>query len=146
MIDQSIYVTCMVYHQTSNWCIMCKNNNETSYHMFLNCPSALSLWNNIKARTGWTNNFNCLRDLCKHICSINTKSQTGVIHYNLLVSTIWVTWLKRNTRRLFNNSHLTSISLWENICNLTGLWSSNNKLLKNYSPSSIALNINVFFC
>lgn len=34
--------------------------------------------------------------------------------------------------------------MWENICNLTNLWAKNNNLFKDFSSSSIALNINVF--
>ena len=89
----------------SNWCIMCKNNIETTYHLFLYYPSILSLRSNVKVHTGWINNLNNLRDNFKHICSINTKSLKVVIHINLPVATTWIIWLERN-----KNSSTTTTS------------------------------------
>lgn len=84
------------------------------------------------------------KDLYEHIYSINIKDQRGVICYYLLVAMIWAIWLERN-KRIFNNQSSIVNNTWEDICNLTGSWSSNRNLFNNYSLSNIALNIIVFY-
>ena len=72
------------------------------------------------------------------------KTKRELISFNLFVATIWSIWLERN-KRLFRNSISNANNLWKDICNLTGLWLSKEKLFKNYSTSSIALNLEALY-
>lgn len=54
-------------------------------------------------------------------------SKKGLICHNLLVAVIWTIWLERD-KRAFNNRLSNTLKVWEDICNLTGLWTSKSKL------------------
>lgn len=85
---------------------------------------------------GWTNPYQDLKDLCGNLCYINTKvKKKGLINFNLIVAAIWTIWLERN-KRIFNNTCVSIINIWKDICNLTSLLSSKNPLL--------AFNISAF--
>lgn len=44
-----------------NWCILCKGNEETSYHLFLHCLFSLELWHILftLTRMVWVHPRNC---------------------------------------------------------------------------------------
>lgn len=79
-----------------NWCVMCKQNNEDIYNLFLKCPFVQTCWEWIKSRLKWTTPLqNSLQEL---LCSWPTHMVHGVYSklWNICPSpVVWELWKER---------------------------------------------------
>lgn len=126
-----------------NQCISCKSSDEDLNHLFIHCPKAQSLWNKLFLVTGLNLTISNAKDLCLSLCGIQGSNVKNIISFNATVATLWTIWTDRNNQ-IFMKKSLSFENLWENIDNLTSIWSSKNILLKNYSQATISLNIKLY--
>ncbi|KAA0056004.1 LINE-1 retrotransposable element ORF2 protein [Cucumis melo var. makuwa] len=126
-----------------NWYYMCNKSQEDINHLFIHCPYSQQLWSKAKALLKWTSTPNDVQSLAQNICSLNIRTQKGLITFNTSAILLWKIWLERNNR-IFKQQEKDSQDLWEDILAQTGLWSCKSKLFSNYDCCSIALNISAF--
>ena len=81
--------------------------------------------------------------LCKEPFKAKGKTKKQTIEQHLAAATLWNIWNERN-RRTFKEEERTTVSVWEDTQAITGLWTSRSSLFKNYTSSSIALNLHAF--
>uniref|UniRef100_A0A9I9EAH4 Uncharacterized protein n=1 Tax=Cucumis melo TaxID=3656 RepID=A0A9I9EAH4_CUCME len=114
--------------------------------LFLLSSSTLKvwlLWSKAQALLKWNSTPNDVKSLAQNICSLNIKTQKGLITFNTIAILLWKIWLERNNR-IFKQQKKEFQDLWEDILAQTGLWSCKSKLFSNYDCCSIALNISAF--
>lgn len=100
-----------------DWCISCKTSNENLNHLFIQCSKAQKLWSKLQLEIGLVMNLSSAKDLCLSLRGIQCNNVKNTIKFNAAMATLWLS---------FEN-------LWENIYNFISIWSSKNKLLKDYS-------------
>ena len=124
-----------------NWCISCRSSNEDMNYLFILCPIAHRLWNLWSSETSIPMTSTNIKDLCLCLCRLTGSSAKNIISFNAAIATLWTIWIRRNNL-IFLEKVSTYQNAWEDICTLTGSWSSKSKILKNYSQATLALNIN----
>jgi hypothetical protein len=82
-------------------CSLCLNQAESSHHLFLNCPFALSLWNWLGSITHLSINLNSLSEAFE-ICNRGWSPQCKLVIIAAFINIINIIWLSRNNLR-FNN-------------------------------------------
>lgn len=104
-------------------CTLCMSQQETSQHLFFDCPFALKLWNWLQAIV------NCQLSLSVNdiwnICNRGWSPQCHIVILSAIINVIDSIWYARNQGR-FNNSKVpwqTAISLVYSNVSLSG----NNK-------------------
>ncbi|KAA0056839.1 LINE-1 retrotransposable element ORF2 protein [Cucumis melo var. makuwa] len=123
-----------------SWCISCRSSNEDMNHLFIFCPFARNLWNMWSSETGTPMATTNVKDLCLQLCRQSDRNTKNIISFNSAIATLWTIWIRRNNL-IFADKDSSYLNAWEDICTLTGSWSSKSKTLKNYSQATIALNI-----
>ncbi|KAA0049981.1 LINE-1 retrotransposable element ORF2 protein [Cucumis melo var. makuwa] len=73
--------------------------------------------------TNWENEF-------KHLWRLTGNSAKNIISFNAAIATLWTIWIGRN-KLIFTEKDSTYQNSWEDICSLTGSWSSKSKIFKN---------------
>lgn len=104
----------------SQWCIMCRKNEESVDHLFLHCPIALFLWHKLflLGNVMWV-----APQRSAHMLEVDFRVLGGSKRAKLLWScaafaTFWVLWLERNAR-VFEDKSRGIDCLWDCVCHLT---------------------------
>uniref|UniRef100_A0A9I9E5W7 Uncharacterized protein n=1 Tax=Cucumis melo TaxID=3656 RepID=A0A9I9E5W7_CUCME len=84
-----------------------------------------------------------IKDLCSYLCALKNSNMKEIIRFNAIAATLWTIWLDRNNQ-IFKEKVSTYRNTWEYILTLIGTWATRSSLFKNYSQSTVALNLNVF--
>lgn len=108
-------------------CSICKNQVETSFHLFFDCPYAITLWQWLSSIFNRPLHFNSIEDIWS-LCGRRMSPQNKVVTAAVLINLLNAIWFARNQNRFKekNISWRTSIatiiantSLAGNITNAT---------------------------
>ncbi|KAA0063657.1 LINE-1 retrotransposable element ORF2 protein [Cucumis melo var. makuwa] len=80
-----------------------------------NFPPSLykTLWK-VRSLLNWNNTLIDVNSLVKDICSLDIKTQKGLITFNTIAVLLWKIWLERNSR-VFKQKKKEVQDLWEDI-------------------------------
>lgn len=127
-----------------NWCIICKVSNEDLDHLLIHCKVANYLWNRLFNLLEIDNiPLTDINSLCNSLCGLSMNSKRNIIIFNYAVVICQTIWIKRNNQT-FNEKSSNNINLQNTICVTKGCWTYRSKLFKDYSSSSISLNLVAF--
>lgn len=94
-------------------CGFCKNNNETSHHIFFTCPVTIQLWDWLsKGADQILDCSNCLNLLMNRIGAGSNLVQQ--LMNSAIIHMIWAIWTERN-HRYFDNIHHAMPSLFNSV-------------------------------
>lgn len=127
-----------------NWCVLCKANNETMEHIFVNCTFTQHVWGNFfhfvdSSTTAPTS----LDDVPKKFCYYKPSTKRSILLQNMIGATFWIIWLERNGRT-FNDGGKSQRQIWDDVLNFTALWCLKSKLFCSYNTAAF-LSIGMLF-
>lgn len=123
--------------------VYCRNSSEDIDHLFIGCSVAKTIWRKIEVLTNWKMQHSNISTLCTKLCNIKQNSQREIIKFNVTAASLWSIWLERNNHT-FKDKNSSIINLWENICALTGFWSTKHPAFSNYNACTISINLHAF--
>jgi ribonuclease HI len=112
-------------------CNLCKNNVESSFHLFFECHYAIKLWSWLAGCLNVTLQFYSTDDIWK-LCDLNWSPQSKVTMTAAIINLLNTLWLVRNKAR-FDNILISWQSAISLIISNTSL--SGNNTLKTSSNS-----------
>ena len=111
------------YHPLSpGWCVICKKDNETMDHLFLNCEFSLRLWCKVLkefSREWVIPRFSIDMLFVGQSFFLNKKGQT--LWKVATTATFWAIWLERN-KRIFEEVQEFVESIWDRIKLWVTIW------------------------
>ncbi|EXB36980.1 hypothetical protein L484_018358 [Morus notabilis] len=83
----------------SGWCMLCRNENETSDHLFLHCSFALKIWHKILGEFWLQWVFRrSIPDLMGLDVSAGWNKKVSRLWNIIILASLWALWLERNNR------------------------------------------------
>lgn len=125
-----------------NWCILCKMNDKSIEHTFVQCSYSTTLWSSLNMAATHQLPIS-LGEILYVLTNIKQNTKKKVLWSNLIGAQLWCIWLERNNRIFQDKSNRLS-RLFENIISLDASWCKKSKLFCNYEISCIAFNWKVF--
>ncbi|GLJ16234.1 hypothetical protein SUGI_0272430 [Cryptomeria japonica] len=84
-----------------HWCSLCKNNEETINHLFVECTVAKRCWEHFCGMTRWSNPLpNTIREVFSFWPHLNKGSLWHGLWYTIPAMVVWQLWKERNARVL----------------------------------------------
>lgn len=102
-------------------CSLCSNSEETSFHLFFQCPYVVQLWRWLASTLDCTLHFQTKEEVWS-ICNKGWNPQCKSVVTSALINIYWSIWFARNNAR-FNNKKIhwkSSISSILSAASLTG--------------------------
>ncbi|KAA0050814.1 LINE-1 retrotransposable element ORF2 protein [Cucumis melo var. makuwa] len=126
-----------------NWCVLCKKDSETGAHLFFHCDLVKHLWSLLQRSLNFAPFSDDFEALFSFFLSLNQSLPKHKVVFCGLIAVLWGIWAERNNRIFDTLSYQKSINnLWEDYKILIGNWCSRDPTFKNYSATTIALNLN----
>jgi hypothetical protein len=124
------------------WCILCKEGEESVDHLFLHCSFSIQFWWRFFKDFGvsWVIPKSCY-DLLSICFKCGGRGKKKKILWSCrMLAVFWVIWLERNRRTFDNVPELCVESLWDRITFWSALWASVTAEFRHYSLSALMLD------
>ena len=105
-----------------SWCVMCKQNQESALHLFLQCDFATHLWAKVfsEFRLSWEVPNNLL-DLLKGCLNVRWSKTIKKLWVTVVWAVSWGIWRERNSR-IFKEEYESVFNLWDKILYWVAIW------------------------
>ena len=128
------------YHCLSpNWCVMCRQDQETISHLFLHCGFARSLWSKVFREFDLDiDTPGNLSDLLIGCSNLRWNKRAKALWDCVLWAVLWGIWKERNSRT-FNDEKISPFNLWDNILVWVATWIKSHQEFRLISFSDLSM-------
>ena len=121
------------------WCVMCKKDQESIPHLFIQCDFAKFLQIKVFREFGINieipNNFLDLLNGCPNAQYTKSVKELQVC---VVWAVLWGIWIKRNSR-IFRDEYVSVFNLWDNILYWVAIWVKSCKDFKFIPFSELSM-------
>ena len=115
---------------SSSWCVMCKKDQESILHLFIQCDFARSLWTKVFREFGVSSEIpNNFLDLLEGCLNARYNKTIKALWVCVVWAVLWGIWLERNSRTFFGE-YVSVFNLWDKILFWVALWVKSRKEYK----------------
>ena len=121
--------------------VMCKKDEESMNHLFLDCCSARFLWLKALGEVGlhWVAPVSVRGMFLDRTLGYGSNNMAKTLWNCMVFSLLWHIWLERNNR-IFEDKKSVLEDIYEKAKFSTLLWAFTDKSFKGYSFSLVAFN------
>ena len=124
-----------------NWCPLCKKENESQSHLFMQCTYTQNFWTTILNIFGWHLTFpREVKDFLDMTLTYHPfKNAKALLWKNLIMAFFWNMWKERN-QRIFAETTQTYTKFFDNVVYQAISWCKLSNIFTSYRCTSLVAN------